>query len=64
MPTDFSFLQVMDWYFKLHHVLNIHYNPALKKMIQFIEYFVYKNQNAEISMTIKVQKMRDTLFDN
>lgn len=41
VPTDFDFVAVMDLFFKLHHVFNLHYHPNLKNFMIFIEHFIY-----------------------
>lgn len=59
VPTAFSFDEVFDMYFKLHHVLNIQYHPNLKNLLIFMEHFVYgmKESFVPVNMTKLAKKI-------
>lgn len=42
VPIEFSFSQVFDLFFKIHHVFNVHYEDNLKNMMNFLQHFIYQ----------------------
>lgn len=42
LPTNFTFAEAFDLFFKLHFVINIHYGDSIKTMMEFIEAFFYE----------------------
>lgn len=50
VPHDYSFLKVMDLYFKVHFVFSISYDPSLVQFMKVFQYYVYDiNDNASLS---------------
>lgn len=52
VPTNFTADQLIDMFFKLHHVLNLKYNPQLKHMLIFLERFVYGIKESDVPITL------------
>lgn len=44
---DFTFVDVMDFFFKAHKVFNLTCNPKIKLFVQFFDYYIYKHINAK-----------------
>lgn len=63
MPEDFSFLQIMDLFYKIHKVFNLQYNPHVKRMMNFIEYYVFEHKAKYIVLTPSMQELNHNLFD-
>lgn len=41
MPANFSAIDVIDFFIKLHFILNLKFEPNIEPMMHFLAYFVY-----------------------
>lgn len=57
LPAGWKFLQVMDIFFKIHKVFCLDYNPSLKTMMHFIEYFLFSHKATYIKVTPKMTEV-------
>lgn len=62
VPIEFDFLRTMDLFMKIHRVFHVYYNPALKNMFNFIEFFIF-NQKLGITPTTTMHKIAKKLVD-
>lgn len=62
VPLDFSAAQTFDLYFKVHKVFGLHFNPALKRAMDFVEYFMYENKRNGFRQTTGVKTLYNQLF--
>lgn len=46
VPKGFSFLGVMDLFFKVHKVFNVEYHNSIKSMMLFIGHTIYKTNDS------------------
>lgn len=53
---EFSFVEVLDFFFKAHKVFNLKY-PKLKSIMYFIEHYVYKQRDARNFVPQKFQSL-------
>lgn len=42
VPTEFSFEQTVDLFFKMHYVLSLEFDPRLENVFLFMEHYIYK----------------------
>lgn len=63
LPANWTFLDVMDTFFKVHKVLDLAYHPHLKLMMHFIEYFIYNNKAKNIKVSVKMQDVAHKYFN-
>lgn len=54
---EFSFVEVLDFFFKAHKVSNLKYDPKLKSIMYFIEHYVYKQRGARNFVPQKFQSL-------
>lgn len=65
VPNNFNFLQAMDLFFKTHHVFNQEFNPDLKAMMNYLQYFVYKmNITGTVSSKLRSLNSRINWFNS
>lgn len=63
MPPDWTFLEVMDVFYKIHRVLNIEYHVHIKPMMHFIDRFIYKNNDKGSKITPKMHEVYAKISD-
>lgn len=56
VPKEFSFLGVMDLFFKVHKLFNIGYHRSLKSLMVFLEKYVYDTNDSMRTLTVTVQE--------
>lgn len=60
---EFSFVHVLDFFFKVHKVFNLKYNSKLKSVMCFFEYYVYKQSSARRSVPQKYLQLGREVAD-
>lgn len=62
IPCGFDFLKTFDMFFKCHKVFNVAYHSGIVKLMHFIDYYLYEDkENAEIDITVTMQKVSEKL---
>lgn len=64
VPSEFSFIQVIDLFFKLHKVFNLDFDKSIMQLMLFFGYFVYGMTNAQNGMHANTKKVAKQLFPN
>lgn len=63
VPDKFSFLETFDMFLKCHRVFHIHYLPEIRRLMDFIDYYLFENTQDEfIEVNIKMTKAATKLF--
>lgn len=57
LPIEFTFIEVMDFFFKTHKVFNLPYNTKVKAFMYFFEYYVYQQPTARVHVSQKYQSI-------
>lgn len=47
VPTEFSFEQTVDLFFKMHYVLSLEFDPRMGNVFLFMEHYIYKMEGGE-----------------
>lgn len=61
VPDEFAFQQVIDLYFKLHHVFEIKFDDRLKNTFDFIQYYLYGLKKRACNPTTKMIELHHRL---
>lgn len=63
MPIDFTFVSVMDFFFKAHKVFNLACNPKMKSFVNFFDYYIYKHNDAKRLVPQKYESVGIEVID-
>lgn len=61
MPIDFSFIQVFDFYFKAHKVLNLNFEPEIENAMIFMQAFIYRFDDGQKKTTQAMKELVHSL---
>lgn len=61
VPDEFGFHQVIDLYFKLHHLFEIKFDDRLKNTFDFIQHYLYKLNHGACKPTTKMIELHHRL---
>lgn len=64
VPAEYSFIGVVDIFFKIHKVFNLHFDKAVHQLMLFIEYFIFGIATAYDGMTTNTKKYGKQIFPN
>lgn len=45
LPVNWKAVEVLDFFFKIHYILELNFHPALQNMITFLQNYFYKSAN-------------------
>lgn len=54
VPTNFNAVETFDFYFKVTKVFNLHFDPIIKNMMNFVQHFLYKIEEKKVSPTTRM----------
>lgn len=60
---DYTFVDVMDFFFKAHKIFNLPHNPKIKSFMHFFECYIFKHINAKRLVPQKYESMGRELND-
>lgn len=63
LPIEFTFVDVMDFFFKAHKVFNLPHNPKMKAFMLFFEYYVYNHSSAKRLLPQKYESVGIEMTD-
>lgn len=61
MPSDFSFIQTVDFYFKAHMIFNLNFDPTIENIMIFLQVFIYKMEDSQKKPTHVMKELIHTL---
>lgn len=62
LPAEYTFVQVVDFYIKLHKLFRLPYHSKIKNLMFFIEYYVYEIDGAKSFLAKKYQDIGLSIF--
>lgn len=60
---DVTFIEVIDFFIKVHNVFNLPYSKEIAKVMQFLEYLVYDMLTSKRFMTDKMVEVAKTMIE-
>lgn len=64
MPGNFSFMETLDLYFKLHHVFEIKFDERLQNVMFFLKHYMFKMKDGTKKPTTKMIELHDYLISD
>lgn len=59
---EFSFIETVDLFIKIHKVFQLTYDPKIRTLMYFFEYFVYGIEEAKKMISKKYQDIGNVIF--
>lgn len=61
VPDNFTGAQVFDWFFKVHKIFNLRFDPNLNPMMGFVQKFIYGIKSKSFKATNRMNELNNSL---